>query len=62
MLLDDASNYARRAQDQGSPVVLQTWPGMLHVWHMFAGILPQADEALGEIEEFIESCSSATRS
>ena len=59
MLLDDARNYVRRAQDQESPVVLQTWPGMVHVWHMFTGILPQADEALGEIEEFIESCSSS---
>ena len=58
MLLDDARNYVRRAQDQGSPVVLQTWPSMVHVWHMFTGILPQADEALGEIEEFIESCSN----
>lgn len=59
MLLDDARNYVRRAQDQGSPVVLQTWPSMVHVWHMFTGILPQADEALGEIEEFIESCSNS---
>jgi acetyl esterase/lipase len=59
MLLDDARNYVRRAQDQGSPIVLQTWPSMVHVWHMFTGILPQADEALGEIEEFIESCSNS---
>jgi epsilon-lactone hydrolase len=55
MLLDDARRYVNRAQASGSPATLQIWTGMVHVWHIFAGHLPEADEAFAEIAAFLAS-------
>lgn len=54
MLLDNARRYAAKAQAEGSPVELHTWPGMVHVWHIFVSLLPEADEAFDDIGEFLE--------
>ncbi len=51
MFLDDAVRYANKAQSQGSPVVLQTWPFALHVWQAFD--VPEANEAYAEIAGFL---------
>ena len=32
MLLDDSVRYVNKARSQGSPVTLQIWPEMVHVW------------------------------
>ena len=53
MLFDDARRYARKAVNAGSPVVLQTWPGMVHVWQFSHTVLPEAREALGHVAAFI---------
>lgn len=53
MLRDDARRYVNRAVSQGSPARLQTWPHMVHVWHMFYPGLPEAREAWEEIHKFI---------
>jgi acetyl esterase/lipase len=45
MLLDDAARYVNKVQAAGSPVVLQTWRNMVHVWHIFVSDLPEAQEA-----------------
>lgn len=55
MLLDDARRYVARAQAAGSPVELQTWPHMVHVWQMFTPDLPEAEEAYANIAEFLAS-------
>lgn len=52
MLLDDAKRYAAKAQSQGSPVKLQTWDHMAHVWHAFDSMLPESHDALDEIAKF----------
>lgn len=54
MLLDDARRYINKARAHGSPVSLQTWTHMVHVWHFFERILPEADEAFIEIEGFLQ--------
>ncbi|MBW0148984.1 alpha/beta hydrolase [Marinobacter arenosus] len=54
MLLDNARRYAAKAQAEGSPVVLHTWPGMVHVWHIFVPLLPEAEEAFEDIREFLQ--------
>lgn len=54
MLLDDARRYAAKAQAAESPVTLQLWPNMLHVWQMF-GDLPETDEAFERVGEFLLS-------
>lgn len=53
MLLDNARRYARKAERAGSPIELQTWPHMVHVWHFFTPELPQAEEAFRNIASFL---------
>ncbi|MEM9404585.1 MAG: alpha/beta hydrolase [Acidobacteriota bacterium] len=53
LLLGDASRYVNKAQAAGSPVELQTWPGMVHVWQIFEGVVPEASEALDQMAEFV---------
>ena len=53
MLRDDSRRYVNRAVAQGSLVRLQTWPHMVHVWHMFYPKLPEAREAWDEIHKFM---------
>lgn len=53
MLLDDARRYVYKACAAGSPVKLQTWTDMVHVWQIFDPDLPQAAEAWVEIGKFL---------
>ncbi len=61
MLLDDSLRYVGRAQAAGSPVRLQTWDHMVHVWHIFNPELPEAREALEEIGKFLAAAATADR-
>jgi acetyl esterase/lipase len=54
MLRDDARRYVNRAVAQGSPARLQTWPHVVHVWHMFYPQLTEARQAWDEIHAFID--------
>ncbi|MFV0277492.1 MAG: alpha/beta hydrolase, partial [Parahaliea sp.] len=54
MLLDDSRRYALRAQQAGSPVELQSWPHMVHVWQIFNPELPEAEEALVRVAQFLQ--------
>jgi monoterpene epsilon-lactone hydrolase len=56
MLHDDAVRYVNKARASGSPVQLQTWEHMVHVWQIFLTDLPEARAAFAEIEAFIQSC------
>ncbi|MBN7797945.1 alpha/beta hydrolase [Parahaliea mediterranea] len=60
MLLDDARRYARKAQLAGSPVELQTWPHMVHVWQIFTPELPEAEEAYREVAAFLQRAGAAS--
>jgi acetyl esterase/lipase len=53
MLLDDARRYVNKARVAGSPVRLQSWPGLLHVWQIFHPDVPEARDAMDRIGEFI---------
>jgi acetyl esterase/lipase len=55
MLLDDARRYVSKAQAAGSPVELQSWPHMVHVWHIFSPELPEAEDAFENIAEFLQT-------
>ena len=54
ILLDNARRYADKASKAGSTVELQTWPDMVHVWHLFTPLLPEANEAFEAIQDFLE--------
>ena len=55
MLYDDARRFVNKARAAGSPVRLQSWPGLVHVWQWYCSEVPEADEAWEKVREFIES-------
>lgn len=57
MLYDDARRYVNRAQAAGSPVKLQSWDHMVHVWQIFNPQLPEANQALEEIGKFLNAAA-----
>jgi acetyl esterase/lipase len=57
MMLGDARRYVNKARAAGTRAELETWRGMLHVWHLFEPILPEAQEALERIGQFVARCS-----
>ncbi len=54
ILYDDAKRYTVKAKAAGSEVKLQTWSHMPHVWQIFDNILPEANDALKEIANFLK--------
>ena len=52
-LLDDARRLADRAKTSGVDVTLEEWEGMVHVWHAFAALLPEGQQAIDRIGEFL---------
>jgi acetyl esterase/lipase len=54
-LLDDSRLLAERASAAGVAVDLWVAPEMIHVWHLFAGMAPESDEALATLGRWIEA-------
>jgi epsilon-lactone hydrolase len=52
-LLDDARALTARAQAAGVSVEYEVWEDMPHVWQHFAPILPEAQQAIARIGEFV---------
>lgn len=52
-LLDDSLTLARKARDAGVAVELDVWPGMVHVWQLFAAFVPQGKAAIDDIGRFV---------
>lgn len=55
LVRDDSVRFVARARAAGVDARLQLWPGMVHCWHHFAGVLPEADAALVAVGEFLAS-------
>ncbi len=55
ILYDDAKRYTNKALSQGSPVTMQSWPHLCHVWQMFDESLPEANHAFDEIAAFMRA-------
>jgi monoterpene epsilon-lactone hydrolase len=58
MLLDDSTRLAERARSAGVDVVLEPWDEMIHVWHLFAAMLPEGQQAIDRVGEFIRKHTS----
>lgn len=54
-LLDDSTRLAERARAVGVDVSLEVWDEMIHVWHAFSPLLPEADRALAGIGDFLRA-------
>ncbi len=53
-LLDDATRLAERARAAGVQVQLQPWEDMIHVFQIFAAMLPEGQQAIDAIGSFIK--------
>lgn len=53
LLLDDATGVAESARAAGVEVTCTVWPGMYHIFHGAAGVLPEAQIALDRIGAFV---------
>ena len=54
MLFDDSIRLKEKAADYNIQVELKIWKKMVHVWHIFAPILPEGQAAIIEISSFIK--------
>lgn len=61
IMLSDAIRLAAHLGESRVRTSLEVWPGMFHVWHLFAGLLPQADEALRNAVRFLDDALTAAR-
>jgi acetyl esterase/lipase len=52
-LLDDSTRFAQRARRAGVDLTLDVWPGMIHVWQIFASELSEGREAVERIGEYL---------
>jgi len=52
-LLDDAVRLAQRAEAAGVKVSIDVWEEMIHVWQLFAPMLPEGREAIDRIGAFL---------
>jgi acetyl esterase/lipase len=41
-------------------VELHTWAGMVHVWHIFVDLLPEAEAAFEDIRDFLARVEATT--
>jgi len=53
VLLSDSTRLAERAEAAGVDVTLEVWPDMFHVWHFFAAMLPEGQQAIDRIGEWV---------
>jgi acetyl esterase/lipase len=59
ILLDDARRFVNKARAHGSPVRMQSWGGLLHVWQIFNPEVPEALQALDQIADFLGAAETA---
>jgi epsilon-lactone hydrolase len=55
LFLDEIERFAKKAQEIGVKVNLQRFEEMIHTWHLFASMIPEAEEAFENIAEFIRT-------
>jgi acetyl esterase/lipase len=55
MLRDDSIRVADKARSDGIQVKLEVWPGMFHVFQSHEPLLPEAQESIEHIAEFMRS-------
>jgi acetyl esterase/lipase len=54
IILDDSTRVAARAREAGVDVTLEVWDEMPHVFHAFAGLLPESDQAIERIGDWLQ--------
>src|SRR5262249_42142674 len=52
-LLADATRLEERAQAADVGATLEAWADMLHPWHLFAAMLPEGQQAVDRVGEYV---------
>lgn len=55
ILLDDAVRFAERVRNAGVDVTIQIKEDLIHVWHFFAQVLPEGEESIREIGQYVNT-------
>jgi acetyl esterase/lipase len=55
VLLDDSTRFAERARAAGVDVELEIWEDMIHVFHAFSLLVPEAREANAKIGAYLRA-------
>ena len=53
VLYDDATRLAEKAEAAGVEAGFEPWEDMIHMWHSFAAMLPEGQQAINRIGEFV---------
>src|SRR5207244_3483185 len=53
LMLSDSTRLAERATAAGVEVKLDVWPEMWHIWHSWASELPEGQQAIDQIGEYM---------
>ena len=61
MLRDDSIRVARKARSSGAQVKLEVWPGMFHVFQSHDPLLPEGQEAIDQMADFMRSLLPRSR-
>jgi len=59
VMLSGATDLASRMAEHQVRVTLEVWPSMFHVWHLFAAVLPEGQQAIERIAEFVRGLDRA---
>lgn len=53
VLYDDVRRFADKASAAGVPITLQVFEGLVHWWHLFWRVVPEAGHALDQVAAFV---------
>ena len=56
-LLDEVTAVAKKAKENNVNVTLEIWPNMVHVWHSLSGLIPEAEQAIDAIANWINKAN-----
>ena len=55
LFLEQVERLGRRAAAAGVDVTVEVWPGMIHVWHVFAGRVPESTAGVERVGAFLRA-------
>ncbi|QDA61371.1 alpha/beta hydrolase [Hymenobacter jejuensis] len=59
VLCADGLSFVQKAQAAGVDATLQVFPGLVHWWHLFWRVVPEASEALNQVAGFVKEIWAA---
>ena len=55
ILFDDAARVADKTKAAGVEVTFEPWDGMIHIWHIFAPMVPEGQQAIDRVGEYLRA-------